>query len=369
MINKLKIGSKIFTLKAKEEIQNSQFQKILNTAKESNQEVYCLCSNVKMQIKKLNNKFYLSSYPKRKKQHSILCEFYGSISDFYEKEQNKIIISDLNLFLIPKNKDLKTPTSNREIQKGIKFSSLILNLLDISYAEAFNLKNKGKDRISGDLKNPELNLFFKIFVKNFINLKMKNGYDFYGTFKNKGLTFKVGKVYWVGDDFIKTKTYFKDQYKTEIVGIKKDVLENALKNVQIFQNKISPPYFFFLIKKKRTVQRLFLYPIVESDYFLPVESEFEREKIKRFSDFYCVYKPILTNSIDAVLTKKYSSIYNKLNDLIPRPDLFVFAKGKICVVEILGMVNNEKYVERAKEKEKFYKNLEKPFKYGRLVKR
>ena len=365
----IKVDSKNYIFKAKEEIQNQKFQEVLKKAKENNLQIFCQCNNVRMQVKKINDKFYLSSYPNRKKQHSIFCDFSGSIYDFYKKEEDKIVLSNLNLFLETSNSSSKEGTSSKEIQKTVKFYSLILNLLDSSYAQSFNFKNKGKDRISGDLENPELELVFKNFIKNFINLKLKNGYDFYETFKEKGLSFKLGKVYQIGENFIKTKTYFKGNFQTEVVKIKENILENALKNVQIFENKINPPYFFFLIKKKRTVQRLFLYPIVDSEYFLPVESELEREKVKKFAEKYPVYKSILTNSINSVLTKKYSSIYNRDNDIIPRPDLFVFTENEIVIVEIVGMKNDKKYLQRVKEKEVFYKNLPKPFKYGRIVKR
>jgi hypothetical protein len=368
LFNQVRIGSEIFRFRVKEELQNPQFQKVLKTAKENHLDVFCLCNDVKMQIKRLNDRFYLSSFPNRKKHHSIFCEFYGLAYDFYKKEKDKIIILNINLFLNSNKKAPQKSFLNKEIKKFIRFSSLILNLLDKSYSEAFNFKNRGKDRTSGNLQNPEFKLVLKIFVRNFINLKMRNGYDFYKTFKEVGLNFKVGKVYYYGEDFIKTKTYFKDEYKTETIKIKEDILKKALKNTQIFKNKITTPYFFFLVKKKRTVQRLFLYPVVESDYFLPIESEFEREKVKKFSEKYCVYKPILVDSINLILTKKYSKIYNKNNNLVPRPDLFVFTKDEIVIVEIAGMENDD-YIQRLIEKEQFYKSLEKPFKYGRLPRR
>ncbi len=371
MVNQLiiKVGSKSYTFKVKEEIQNSNFQQILKEAKENNYEIFCQCNNVKMQIKNINNKLFLSSYPNRKRQHSIFCEYSGNVYDFYKKEENEIVLSNLNLFLKVESKLSEKSHSKKEIKKSIKFSSLVLNLLDNSYAQGFNYKNKGIDRTSENLKNPELELVFKIFVRNFINLKLKSGYNFYKNFKEKGLSFKIGKIYEIGEDFIKTKTYFKNSFQTETIKVKRDILENALKNVQIYKNKINPPYFFFLIKKKRTVQRLFLYPVVDSEYFLPVESEFEREKVKKFAQKYPVYKPILINSLNSILTKKYSQIYNKSNNVVPRPDLLVFAKGEIIIVEMLGIENDNKYSERIEEKEKFYSSLKKPFKYGKIVKR
>ena len=365
---KIKIDSKLFSFQVKEEIYNPVFQKILKEAKRNNSEIYCQCNNVKMQIKNLKDKFYISSYPNRKKQHSEFCSFSEKADNFYTRENNQFILENLNLFLASNSNSKIRTGLNRENRKYTQFSGLILNILDSAYSQAFNIKNKGKDRLSKNLKNPEFELFLKTFVKNFINLKLKSGYDFYKNFKEKGLSFKTGKVYKVGDNFIKTKTFFKGEFITENVKIKEEILKNSLKNVQIFDKFISPPYFFFLVKKKRTVQKLFLYPVVDSKYFLPVESEFEREKIKKFSEKYCVYKPVLINSINSVLTKKYSLIYNKSNSVIPRPDLFVFTGEEIVIVEIFGM-DNDKYLERAKEKEEFYKNLEKPFRYGKLVKR
>ncbi len=365
----LKIGSKNYIFRLKDELHNSEFQKILQTAKEKDLPVFCQCNNVKMKIKKTKNRFYISSYPNRKKQHSIFCEFYGSINDFYLIEKEKILISDFNLFLSSTQSYSKVENKSKETKKLLKFSGLVLNLLDNSYASAFNFVNKGKDRISGNLQNPDIKTVFKIFIKKFINIKMKNTDDFYKSFKDRGFSFKLGKVYQVGNDFIKTKTYYKGGFYTETIKIKSTILEKSLQNVQIFKNKIQSPYFFFLVKRKRTVQRLFIYPIVDSEYFLPVESEFEREKVKEFADFYCVYKPLLINSINNVLTKKYSLIYNKFNDVVPRPDLFVFTKGEIVVVEILGMENREDYIKRVKEKERFYKNLEKPFRYGKITER
>ena len=247
---------------------------------------------------------------------------------------------------------------------------------------AFNCINKNQSRLSGSLKNPTnkdvVNAIYT-YLDQRINLfgltkkyKKPHNLDF---LKNLGYFFYVDIIVSFSkvENNLISVTKFRNGKEKEF-SIPAELWQNALKNVQIYNNFIKPPYLLIRIVKKEKdkyqTTRAYLIAIAdkkEDDTFIPVESEIERQEILKFAKGgKAFFKPIAAENLKQVLGKDIWQEYRKINKKEYRPDLFVFHKGYMEIIEIVDKnnLNNRNYMKILEEKEEIYKKLEKKGKFA-----
>ncbi len=364
----VEIQGQLYKIRTKKEILSENFQLILSKAYHSRSKNRCVSCNVDMYISKVENRYYLKSYPKKAGEHKENCVFYkNGIENFISEENIEINIkSEAILFkTTPTQKTTDIQVINKAERKIKNFNHLIFILLDEAYAKAFNIVNKGKKRLSGEIVNPETELVGYFLKKELENLKIK-GKTIKEILKEKQVFFKTGEILSSNKRQDKSYRYF-DGMKSWIIP--EYVWEQAVNIAKIYTNIISPPYFYLRLSGKRKVYRFFILPVASEKIFIPVESDLERKVANKIlKKDYGIYKPMTTLHTKQILTKQIAKDYFRFVPPDIRPDFFVFKKDKIGIIEVVDKNNLkiDKYRERLEYKESCYSRLPSYFEYIRI---
>ena len=373
---KLWINKTGYEIVSKKEIFSPQFQEILLKSYKRKEKfpgseyIHCSCRDhrgkyVILHTKKYGNKISLATNKGMSAFHSFECPFNtNGIESFVKEENGEIELSSANiLFLTEKqNKDKSSKTyeydkNKDKASRNIKsFNHLVYILMDNAYSFAFNVKNKSKDRLSGKMKNVTLTEFIKMFYKLFMNTKFKNGQTISDALKKRGAKIRIGVI-----DYVDTKNkdliYYREDNKT--FKIPKDIWDKANRYIKKGKYYTAPPYFYLkLINRDKKILRLWLYPIANKNIFIPVESNHERNFIRKYLNSP-IYKPLSTSNIKVILTKEIAKQFYSSCRADTRPDFFIFEKGKIKIIEVspISMQKNSYYKQNLQRKINEYSNL------------
>ena len=268
---------------------------------------------VKLYVKKYRDSFYLASYPGMKDFHSCRCPFFSGIEKFVKETEEGISVSP-GIFY-------GSTTAERI------FNQVIFYLFAESYYFAFNIKNKGISRFSGDIEKPSEEEIVRIFFR-YLRERLKiSGKDFDRFLAKNEIKCSSGIIFSFEelDRAVKANGYV--VFSDEDRGRERQIyfpLDSFWKKRKIMGD-FFPPLFFVSFYRPGNLLRLFLFRISEK---VPVKSEFERDAVKSIEK--PVLKP-LTRGFDKVLT---AEVLRKLKGRLLNmkiPDFVVFEDGAVIL--------------------------------------
>ncbi|SNR93829.1 DUF1173 family protein [Desulfurobacterium atlanticum] len=267
---------------------------------------------LKLYVKKYRNSFYIASYPGVKDFHSYRCPFFSGLEKFIKETEDGMSVSP-GIF------------HRSGIAERI-FNRLIFHLFAESYYFAFNIKNKGVSRFSGNIEKPSGKEIVRVFVRYLRERLKVSGKDFdefliKSEIKcNSGIIFSFEEL----DRAVKANGYVvfcdKDRGRERQVYFPL----NSFQKKRRIMGDFFPPLFFVSFYRPGNLLRLFLFRIFEG---IPVKSESERDFVRIEKT---VLKP-LTRGFDKVLT---AEVLKKLKGKLLNmkiPDFVVFGDGAVVL--------------------------------------
>lgn len=361
-----------YTLFSKNSIKNNSVQKVLKDYHEKKRSIKCGCNKKEdlwLSVVKKDNFYYLRRYPNEHREHEMDCIFNNGADNLMKIDDNgnstyspKIFEDTENL---PHKKEINE-LSKRKIEHGKRntFYAYCSELVAESSIYAFNYVNY-KNTI-----NNFKNFTYKDFIARFRNVieRMKLfKYDNVNQYcdENKGNMLRFGIIEhdialianhpsYKDDDMVEIGLY--GNFASLKVSIKR--LKIAIKKVKLFDDYISPPYFFIAPTFYGKATRLYLQPIYFNGIdFCCVESGRERKYAKElFLNKVPFIKPLDNSELFKIKKDKIIPPGQKMFNLSHRPDFIEFRDGKIVIIEVSGNMD-EDYKEQLQDKEKDYKKI------------
>lgn len=311
--------------------------------------------------------YYLKRYD-TSKEHDINCLFYSEVGEYIDYSGKEIKYTT-KIFEEPKQLNNSNKNEIRTTETNIQnltYYAYCNNLISSSCSYAFHIKNKNSEELKNFNYEDFINSLNKqIRINNISNVGSL--YDFCN--KNNGYRYDYGII-----DKTLELTDIEDLKDSDIIEIvldnkslktTKKRLEIAIKKLKIFNNLISPSYFYFAIKFYGISIRLYLSPIYfDGKNICFIESNFERNYAKYLYEKNIVFiKPLNNLEFNFIQREKLPGEKFRLNS---RPDFITISKNEVSIIEVSGYKNKE-YIEQLEDKENNYKKICEEYKYVRYI--
>ena len=389
---------------------NSYLQKILSEILIEKEKgvnyLKCNCNDTKVNMSIRQNSeskiFYLANLPNNGYNHSIDCIYYNHLENLIDSNDRYKDLIFKELEYLNFKKSSQTEIINHTIKDKHRkktFNNFCMDFISQSMSMSFYRVNS-KATKREELKYPSFDDFlmsFSLLMDNnnlMSNSSIKDNLDSDSTF-NYGLIkqdiFNQSKeleneqvvlnLPIIKKQFDVSKN-FKGYYQQEIkVYSNKKTIEETQKLVQIFNNFISPPYFFIAIIKKNSkgfnrLVRFYIKPIYyDMNYLVFVDSGFERNYAKKLILEKIPFIKPLQNSCFNVIKKDFVN-YKRGQNVYKRaflqflPDFIEFLPQNIVITEVSGYTDNSYIQHLNRKKEHYLKECNKSkglYKYNEVI--
>lgn len=364
-----------YSISSKSDLYTGRLKEILQEQFEIKNSIRCMCDMQKELYLYVTQKGFVKKYPKSQ-EHDLECIFSSERKEFIDEETgiHKASIFDEAL----SSNSTSSSNSKQEKAKRLTYYDFCRTAISIATTEAFNYTND--DKTNESIENFSFDQFCFSLLKAMDKLKIKakkevSIKEYFSA--NKDLFFSFGMI--KDDIFSKcddSKLNDKDEVEINLYPIKYDkeqkqwsynklrkskITNKRLKLTsglsKIWDNSISPEYFYFAVYKDFKIVRFFIMPVcMHKNYITFVESDYEREYAKKLIDENIVFiKPISNDEIYNI----NPSLINSSCEFIPyinyHPDFLELRDNKLIITEVSGFDNKE-YTEHMNKKIRYYTN-------------
>ena len=365
-----------YSISSKSDLYTGRLKEILQEQFEIKNSIRCMCDMQKELYLYVTQKGFVKKYPKSQ-EHDLECIFSSERKEFIEEDTG---IHKTSIFDEAKSNSSNSQTSNSNTEKAkrLTYYDFCRTLISTAATEAFNYTND--DNTNESIENFTFNQFCFSFLKALSEMKIKANKEitvkeFFKSSKDLYYSFGIIKddifsncennglkdndeleinLYPVSYDKEQREWSYDTQKKLKITN-KRLKLTSGLS--QIWNNYISPVYFYFAVYKDSKIVRFYIMPIcIYKNKITFVESDYEREYAKKLIDENTVFiKPISNDEIYNI----NPTLINPSCEFIPyinyHPDFLEFRDNKLIITEVSGFDNKE-YTVHMNKKIRYYTN-------------
>jgi len=352
-------------------IKSNSVQKFLQSVKKNNADIVCSCidETSRLTIAHLpNNKDKFTIKRRSHYQHSEECIFHAMRNLAYDEDKDQYRPVIFKEPKVPKKKEHRSYIDSEEKVKRYTYRHFCIDSFSKAISKVFNIKNKHEDE---DIIHPvemySTQEYFKALTSVFLESTMANGKNPFEVMPaGSHLSYGITRA---SLDEITEGVIILEEYHTRDEAFRELHVEISDHRLQVTQklqknmgNVLAGPYAYIAVYTRdyadRKIVRLYTYAIEEvGDTFSFIESGLEREYAREILDQNIAFiKPITGHEYETVANKQYAN--DERPDLKFRPDYIEYRDEGVCIVEVCGYPDDEKYMRALEVKEKHYKSLE-----------